>query len=363
MRRFLILVLALLASTALSASLAACAIPEGGSPSLRVTSSFSPTPTPTNTPKPSKTPTPTATATPTEVPMPSGLENLPPGITAVHNEDDSWGIGIGTGNEITPVPNTVFDSIGLHMTLDSGRTVDISVSELQKRIAYNQEFDLLKIYDDQGIISAEYDPGVGQPDSPDYIPGQGWVDIQKLAQDLVCKEGPTCFTDARGTPIPGGIFVELSSTGIFRYVDALDQGTGEVIGNFLLVQVVTREKETVPATVWVLVQAESSSEPGVNAFFVGVRTIRYRLEGELTDQSEYLMLYPVQKWREWMPKGSTWSLEFSKSGYLYPFLTFIGRSQIMADKNKTQAIGFLTGSGISSGGDFILVLIASAPRW
>jgi hypothetical protein len=64
MRRFLIFVLALLASTELSASLAACAIPQGGSPSLRVYPSSSPTPT--NTPKPTKTPTPIATLTPTE---------------------------------------------------------------------------------------------------------------------------------------------------------------------------------------------------------------------------------------------------------------------------------------------------------
>jgi len=71
MRRFLIFVLALLTSTALSASLAACRqVPQGGSPSLRVTPSSSPTPTATNTPKPTTTPTPTATATLTEVPLP-----------------------------------------------------------------------------------------------------------------------------------------------------------------------------------------------------------------------------------------------------------------------------------------------------
>ena len=68
MRRFLIFVLVLLASTAFSASLAACRqVPaqypkgEGGSPSLWASPSSSPTPTPT----PTETPTPTATATPT----------------------------------------------------------------------------------------------------------------------------------------------------------------------------------------------------------------------------------------------------------------------------------------------------------
>jgi len=216
-------------------------------------------------------------------------------------------------------------------------------------------FGLLQVFDDQNTIFAEYDPEQ-----------KAWVDIQKLAQDLVCKEGSTsfiCFTDARGTPIPGGIFVELSSTNIFKTVDALDKDTGEKIGNFLLTQMVTKNTDKVPVTVWVLVQAESSSEPGVNAFEIGVSVIRYRVENHLTSDAEDLMLYPAQKWREWMPKGSTWTLEFSKTGYLYPFLTFIERSQVMADKNKSQAIDFLTGSGIGSAEDyFILPLISSSSR-
>jgi hypothetical protein len=66
MRRFLIFVLALFASTAFSASLAACRqVPEGGSSSLRVTPSSSPNPTTTKT----QTPKPPATATPTETPV------------------------------------------------------------------------------------------------------------------------------------------------------------------------------------------------------------------------------------------------------------------------------------------------------
>jgi len=81
MRRLMIFALVLLASTVFSASLAACRqVPEGGSPSLRVSPSSSPTPidTPTLTvtpTTPTKTPTPTpiatATATPTETPTPT----------------------------------------------------------------------------------------------------------------------------------------------------------------------------------------------------------------------------------------------------------------------------------------------------
>jgi endo-1,4-beta-xylanase len=72
---FVLTIFAILTSTVLSASLAACRqVPEVGSPSLRVSPSSSPTPAlseaegPTNTPKPTETPTPTVIETPS-VPM------------------------------------------------------------------------------------------------------------------------------------------------------------------------------------------------------------------------------------------------------------------------------------------------------
>ncbi|MBU2610520.1 MAG: hypothetical protein KJ606_06180 [Chloroflexi bacterium] len=118
MRRFMIYILALLTSTALSASLAACRqVPEGGSPSLRVSPSSSPTPAlseaegPTNTPKPTETPTPTTTATPTEVPLP------PPEFLAQFPEE-----------------TYSYDANGLHITTAEGRVVNIPTDKITGKL-------------------------------------------------------------------------------------------------------------------------------------------------------------------------------------------------------------------------------------
>jgi len=204
----------------------------------------------------------------------------------------------------------VVDNSGFHVDLGAGRLINVPLEQMSDRVKIDQ-YGLLQVFDEQNIITAEYDPDQ-----------KSWVDIQQLAQNLHCQEGATCFNDARNTPIPGGIDVELSSTGIFKTTDALDKDTGEKIGNFLLVQMVTKNEEKAPLTVWVLVQAESSSDPGVNAYKIGVGTIRYRAEGRYPTGKD-LVVYPIQEWRQWVPKGSTWTLEFSKSNYVYPFLTFI----------------------------------------
>jgi hypothetical protein len=138
MRRFLIFVLALLTSTAFSASLASCSF------SLKVSSSSSPTPTLTNTPEPSETPTPTLTATPTKIPMPESLNTVPDGYSAVRNPDGSWGYGVGT-EAIVSIPNLTVDGAGAHFRLE-GTAIDIPAAEIQDRIQVGQE-GALQIYD------------------------------------------------------------------------------------------------------------------------------------------------------------------------------------------------------------------------
>ena len=96
MRRLLIFVLALLASTALSASLAACRqVPEGPALSTSTRLSVNSAEGPTLTPTPTETPTPT--------PMPEGLNYLPAGIIAVRNADGTWGVGIDEGDQIAAI--------------------------------------------------------------------------------------------------------------------------------------------------------------------------------------------------------------------------------------------------------------------
>jgi hypothetical protein len=189
-------------------NLYSCAAPvPSASPTPSATATITPTLTPT------ATPTELATATITDIPKPSGWENLPQNVSPILNADGSWGISVG--NEVKPIPGAVFDSTGLHMTLDTGRTIDIPVNELQTKLAFDQDLNLLQIFDTENIISAEYDGGVGQPDSPEYVAGQGWVDIQELAK-TACDNTMSCFFEnVRNMPI-NTVTVNFTSTGIFK---------------------------------------------------------------------------------------------------------------------------------------------------
>jgi hypothetical protein len=297
----------------LLALLSGCAAPalsndEGPAPAPTVTLALSgdegSTPFSTDTPQLSKTPSPTSTetATATEVPKPSGSENLPQGVNVVYdNESGIWGISMG--NEVKAIPGAFFNSTGLHMTID-GKTVDISASELQKRTAYDQKLNLFSVYDDQGIISAEYDPGVGQPNTPDYIPGQGWVDMQDLA-NKACSKTAYCFIEnPRGLP-SGTVSVEFASTGIFRKTDAIDTQTNESVGKLLLLQFVTQNTAGKPTFGWMEVQTSDSQGGYINSF------------GGIIQMNNDKTLWSIEQWQQsLMPKGSLWTEGFLNNGYL-----------------------------------------------
>jgi hypothetical protein len=327
------------------ALLCGCAAPASPTPSA------TPTFTPTLTPSPTVTETPTAT----EIPKPLGSENLPQNVSLALNEDNSWGIKIG--NEAKSIPGAVFDSTGLHMTLDSGRVVDIAASELQKGIVYDQEFNLLKIYDDQGIISAEYDPGAGQPNTPDYIPGQGWVDMQDLA-NKACNDTSTCFNEnVRGLP-SGTISVQFASTVVFRKINALNTQTNEPMGEFLLLQFVTRNTTDKPVIGWMIVQFSIPSNPGV--IYSTVSEVIQSMNGvplNRTDKS----LQPIEQWQSWMPKSSKWAFGFLPNegvGSFWSSSQLLGSADYQ--KKKTR---FLTSHGdIVPDGIYPFFSNSSSPR-
>jgi len=299
---------------------------------------------------PSSTPTETPTAT--EVPKPLGAENLPQNVKLVLNKDGSWGIKIG--NEAKAIPGAVFDSTGLHMTLDTGRIVDISPSELQKRTAYDQDLNLFKIYDDQGIISAEYDPGVGQPNTPDYIPGQGWVDMQKLA-DEACNSTSTCFREnVQGLP-SGTVEVEYASTGIFRKINAIDSQTNNPVGKFLLLQFVTQNTTKKPTIGWQIVQANDSQ----GGYTFSLSHIMQRNYGIPLDDGQTLQ--PIEQWQSWMPKGSLWKFGFLKSGNLQWW--FWTQNHLAPVDYQDKVTQFLTSKGdISFNSIYPLMFNSHSPR-
>jgi hypothetical protein len=82
------------------------------------------------------------TPIPTEIPIPEGLTTVPDGYSAVHNPDGTWGYGVGTGTEVSPLPNLTVDAAGAHFSLN-GTTIDIPTSEIQGRIKVVQTGALL----------------------------------------------------------------------------------------------------------------------------------------------------------------------------------------------------------------------------
>jgi hypothetical protein len=274
-------------------------------PNLLPSITVIPISTATITPSLPPTETPTATATATEIPRPVGWENLPQNFTLVPNADGSWGIRLG--NEAKSIPGAIFDSAGLHLTLDGGRIIDISDNEFKTKITYDQDVNLLQIFDTENIISAEYDGGVSQPDSPDYVAGQGWVDMQELGNKACSQfENKLCFINQdRGSPA-GTVGVGLASTGIFRKVNAIDLQTNSQVGNLVLFQFVTQNANGQVVTAWVV--AESNDiQGGLQSTYCEHYQMLYKLPRKRELQA-------IDQWQKWLPKGSLWYFGFMNTG-------------------------------------------------
>ena len=78
---------------------------------------------------------------------PDGLATVPEGYSAVRNPDGTWGYGVGTGADVTPVPDLTVDASGAHFMLDGVR-MDIPASAIKDRIQVGQS-GALQIYNEQ----------------------------------------------------------------------------------------------------------------------------------------------------------------------------------------------------------------------
>ena len=281
------------------------------------TSSPSPTITATLTPTQTDTPTPEPTATP------SLLQGQLSGLAAA--------------------PDMLVDSAGLHITLpDSSRVIDIAPGDVGKEVVFDSDYNLYKIYDAKGNITAEYDPGQGMVGDANYVPSTGWVDVQKLAKDLVCQMGDskTCLNYYSNQYVKNSAWFEFSSAGIFRYKDVVDNITGKTLGKLSLLEVISRDKDQNPSTAWFLVQAETSSANGINKFRVITQT-HFMNEGLGINGDGGKIFSPID-FITWIPKGSAWSYSFLRSGKSYSdFLT--GNFNGPADVN---AANFISSGGM-----------------
>ena len=219
---------------------------------------------------------------------------------------------------LAAAPDVTVDAAGLHITLpDSSRVVDVTTENVAKQIVFDSEYSLYKIYDEKGNISAEYDPGQGKEGDVDYVPSTGWVDVQKLANNLVCGIGSskTCINNYSNSHVQNSAWLQFTSTGVFRYLEVTDPNTGKDLGKVSLLGIASRDNDQNPVTLWLLVQAEKTSSPGINIarFIISIYT-------ESTSQgidSGKVNLFAPSVFLGWLPKGSRQQYSFMRSGESY----------------------------------------------
>ena len=291
------------------------------------TSTPSPTITATLTPAQMDTPTPEPSETTEATSTPSLLQGQLSGLAAA--------------------PDMLVDSTGLHITLpDSSRVIDIETADVAKEIVFDSEYSLYKIYDAKGNITVEYDPGQGREGDTDYVPATGWVDVQSGLSMVTCTNGCLYNNESRG--FSNSVYFKFESTGIYRYKDVFDN-TNNIIGNVLVLEVVSKDIGNKPTTAWLLVQAEKTSGPGINKF-------RGIAQGILFDKGMGLngdggKTFPIPQWLSWMPKDSVWIYSFSRGGRSYK--DFLINGDQITYTNDASA--FINSGGVNTQ-DVILVV-------
>jgi hypothetical protein len=249
----------------------------------------------------------------------------------------------------------IHDAAGYHITVgDSERVIDVAENTAEQQIVFDEEYNLYKIYDAEGHITAEYDPGQSKEGDPDYVPATGWVDIQKLATDLVCSrgDGTSCINPNTRPQFANSVWFESVSTGVYKYKEVKDN-TGVVVGEVLLLQLTSKDINKKPTTIWVLTQAESSLEPGANKYRAFAQE-GFMNEG-LDMNADGGRIVDIAQWLKWNKKGDKLTLSFLRSGRSYT--DFLGASGTKT--YNVNASSFLNNGGSVSDIDESTVIAAN----
>ena len=254
----------------------------------------------------------TATVFPTQTDIPTPEPTVTPEATSTPS------LLQGQLSGLAVAPYITVDSTGLHITLpDSSRVVDVTTENVEKQIVFDSEYSLYKIYDADGNISAEYDPGQGKEGDVDYVPATGWVDVQKLANNLVCGIGSskTCINNYSNSHVQNSAWLQFTSTGVFRYLEVMDPNTGKDLGKVSLLGIASRDNDQNPVTLWLLVQAVNNSNPGNNLARI-MAQIHFIKEGLGFDYDKGKIFLPTD-YLQWLPKGISQKYSFNRTGDSY----------------------------------------------
>lgn len=174
--------------------------------------------------------------------------------------------------------------------------------------------------------------------------------IRELSEQLECKNGPTCINEIIGSP--NEVHFEFISSGVFENIELRDESTKEIIGRLTVLNSVSKDKDEKPIVVQIIVQVESFSNPGVNAFAGIYHTVLMNNGATLDSVRDENGIIDLEKWREIMPKGSMWTFNLSKNGTTYVFL----EHTYFKTKEYNQAVSeFISSSGTELPADLIIV--------
>ncbi len=173
--------------------------------------------------------------------------------------------------------------------------------------------------------------------------------VRELSEQLECK-GATCISESIG--YPNEVELELISSGVFENVELRDESTNEIIGRLTVLNAVSRDRDEKPMIVQIILQVESFSNPGVNAFAGIYRTLLMINGATLDSVRDKRDLIDLEKWKEIMPEGSAWTFILSKNETIYVFLE---QTYFKTQKYNQAVSEFINSSGANLPADFIVV--------
>ena len=173
--------------------------------------------------------------------------------------------------------------------------------------------------------------------------------IKELSEQLECS-GPTCINETIGSP--GIVDFELISSGVFENIELKDENTKKTIGELTVLNSVSKDKNEKPVVVKIALQLEMFSDSGVGVF-PNFYEVILKINGETLDdahdESDFIEL---ERWKEVMPEGSTWTFLLSKNGIKYLILD---NTYFKTQEYNQVVFEFINSGGTNLPAGFIVV--------
>lgn len=180
-------------------------------------------------------------------------------------------------------------------------------------------------------------------------------DLEELSGELSCDPWPTCIHEmARPTAKEKDMMsIEAISTGVFEEREVRD-ASGNVVGQVILLNMVTRDAQNQPEVIQVVVQGNFSNYP--DHPYTGVLQVLLLRQGTpLNEVKDKATLLDVNEWVNYLPRGTTMTINFDKNGQVLTQLE--NDVPFESDQYQTEINVFAETKGNT---DSILIIVPAA---